>query len=228
MKKISVLLIEDYNRIDSSIKKILKQNKDIELLAASENSKNKNIDREQVEPDIIMIDDNKKYPDCISIVESSKKEYPASKVIVVNLPPHKFDILQYVRAGAEGFTLLDTTPTELINIIRMADEGLSVLPPPLVNILFSEIVENAAESKLKLNPIELMTKREREVIELLAEGLKNKEIGEKINLSTYTVKSHIHNIMEKLGLHTRLEIANYLYTDQNLRTDLKTTSMVIN
>jgi DNA-binding NarL/FixJ family response regulator len=105
---------------------------------------------------------------------------------------------------------------------------LSVLPPPLVNILFSEIVENAAESKLKLNPIELMTKREREVIELLAEGLKNKEIGEKINLSTYTVKSHIHNIMEKLGLHTRLEIANYLYTDQNLRTDLKTTSMVIN
>ncbi|MDP3444676.1 MAG: hypothetical protein Q8T08_17605, partial [Ignavibacteria bacterium] len=147
MKKISVLLIEDYNRIDSSIKKILKQNIDIELLVTSERSKNKNIDREQVEPDIIMIDYNKKYPDCISIVESSKKENPPSKVIVVNLPPQKFDILQYVRSGAEGFTLLDTTPTELINIIRMADEGLSVLPPPLVNILFSEIVENAAESK---------------------------------------------------------------------------------
>jgi DNA-binding NarL/FixJ family response regulator len=73
-----------------------------------------------------------------------------------------------------------------------------------------------------------MTKREREVIGFLGEGMSNREIGQKIRVSTYTIKSHIHNIMEKLALHTRLEIANYSYTDQTLKTITKSISMVNN
>jgi two-component system NarL family response regulator len=73
-----------------------------------------------------------------------------------------------------------------------------------------------------------MTKREREVIGLLSDGMSNKEIGQKIHVSTYTVKSHIHNIMEKLALHTRLEIANYSYTDETLKTISKSISMINN
>jgi DNA-binding NarL/FixJ family response regulator len=73
-----------------------------------------------------------------------------------------------------------------------------------------------------------MTKREKEVIELLSDGMSNKEIGHKIHISTYTVKSHIHNIMEKLALHTRLEIANYSYTTDTLKTITKSISMVNN
>lgn len=73
-----------------------------------------------------------------------------------------------------------------------------------------------------------MTKREKEVISLLSEGMSNKEIGQKIHISTYTVKSHIHNIMEKLALHTRLEIANYSYTTDTIKTVAKSISMVNN
>jgi DNA-binding NarL/FixJ family response regulator len=73
-----------------------------------------------------------------------------------------------------------------------------------------------------------MSKREREVIQFLGEGMSNREIGQKIRISTYTVKSHIHNIMEKLALHTRLEIANYSYTDQTLKTITKSISLVNN
>jgi DNA-binding NarL/FixJ family response regulator len=71
-----------------------------------------------------------------------------------------------------------------------------------------------------------MTIREREVIGLLSEGLTNKEIAQKIGLSAYTVKSHIHNIMEKLALHTRLEIANYSYTGETLKTIAKSISVI--
>ena len=71
-----------------------------------------------------------------------------------------------------------------------------------------------------------MTKREREVIGLLGEGMSNKEIGQKIRISTYTVKSHIHNIMEKLALHTRLEIANYSYSGDTLKTIAKSISII--
>jgi two-component system NarL family response regulator len=73
-----------------------------------------------------------------------------------------------------------------------------------------------------------MTKREREVIGLLGEGMSNKEIGQKIRISTYTVKSHIHNIMEKLALHTRLEIANYSYSSDALKTIAKSISTINN
>ena len=73
-----------------------------------------------------------------------------------------------------------------------------------------------------------MTKREREVIGLLGDGMSNKEIGQNMHVSTYTVKSHIHNIMEKLALHTRLEIANYSYTTETLKTITKSISMVNN
>ena len=73
-----------------------------------------------------------------------------------------------------------------------------------------------------------MTKREREVIGLLGDGLSNKEIGQKMRISTYTVKSHIHNIMEKLSLHTRLEIANYSYTDQALNSISRSISTIDN
>ena len=110
----------------------------------------------------------------------------------------------------------------------MAD-GSTVLPPTLVDSLFSQIVEYAVRNdKSKLKEAIMMTKREREVITLLSDGLSNKEIGQKIHISTYTVKSHIHNIMEKLALHTRLEIANYTFTDQTRNSISKSISMVNN
>ena len=73
-----------------------------------------------------------------------------------------------------------------------------------------------------------MTKREKEVIGFLGEGLSNKEIGQKTSISIYTVKSHIHNIMEKLALHTRLEIANYSYSNDTLKTIAKSISTINN
>jgi DNA-binding NarL/FixJ family response regulator len=80
-------------------------------------------------------------------------------------------------------------------------------------------VENALKGgKLKLTDAIRMTKREREVIELIGDGLSNKDIGQKMNVSTFTVKSHIHNIMEKLLLHTRLEVANYSYSSKTVKT----------
>jgi len=102
-----------------------------------------------------------------------------------------------------------------------------VLPPTLVDSLFSQIVENAVRNgKSEIKDAVKMTKREREVIALLSEGMSNKEIGQKMHISTYTIKSHIHNIMEKLALHTRLEIANYSYTEDTLKTIAKSISIM--
>jgi DNA-binding NarL/FixJ family response regulator len=147
----------------------------------------------------------------------------------MDLAPVQADILQYVKAGANGFILKDASLNDFLITIRSVADGSTILPPLLVDSLFSQIVENAVrEGKSKLKEAVLMTKREREVIILLGDGLSNREIGQKIRISTYTVKSHIHNIMEKLALHTRLEIANYSYTDQNLNSISQSISTVNN
>lgn len=109
----------------------------------------------------------------------------------------------------------------------MVADGSTVLPPLLVDSLFSQIVDFAVrEGKPKLKESVRMTIREREVIGFLSEGMSNREIGQKIRISTYTVKSHIHNIMEKLALHTRLEIANYSYSNETLTTIEKSISTI--
>ena len=139
----------------------------------------------------------------------------------------KADILQYVKAGAAGFILKDASLNDLLSTIRTVSKGETVLPPLLVDSLFSQIIDHAIkEGKSKLSVAVKMTKREREVIELLSNGLTNKEIAQKIQVSTFTVKSHVHNIMEKLALHTRLEVANHAYSAETLKTIAKSISII--
>ena len=229
MKKIRLLLIEDNRLLRDGILSILKPYKDILIIAASGDGKNTLVKIKQLKPNVVLLDLGLRSLNSLHVVELVKTDFPLAKIIVMDLAPIQADILQYVKAGANGFILKDASLNDLLITIRTVNEGATVLPPILVDSLFSQIVEFAVrEGKLKLKDAIRMTKREREVIGLLGEGMSNKEIGQKIRISTYTVKSHIHNIMEKLALHTRLEIANYSYTTETLKTISKSISMISN
>ena len=229
MKKIRLLLIEDNRLLRDGIFSILKTHKDIVIIAASGDGKNSLSKIQQLKPNIVLLDLGLRSQNSLHVVEIVKKEFPQAKIIVMDLAPVQADILQYVKAGANGFILKDASLNDFLITIRTVSEGSTVLPPLLVDSLFSQIVDHAVrEGKPRLKEAVMMTKREREVIKFLGDGMSNREIGQKIRISTYTVKSHIHNIMEKLALHTRLEIANYSYTDQTLTTIAKSISMVNN
>jgi DNA-binding NarL/FixJ family response regulator len=229
MKKIRLLLIEDNRLLRDGILSILKSHKDIVIIAAYGDGKNTLVKIKQSKPNVVLLDLGLRSLNSLHVVEVVKKDFPSAKIIVMDLAPVQSDILQYVKAGANGFILKDATLNDFLITIRTVNDGATVLPPTLVNSLFSQIVEYAVrEGKLKLKDAVRMTKREREVVGLLGEGMSNKEISQKIRVSTYTVKSHIHNIMEKLALHTRLEIANYSYTDETLKTISKSLSIMHN
>lgn len=218
MKKIRLLLIEDNRLLRDGILGVLKPHKDIVVIAASGDGKHTIQKIRVLKPNVILLDLGLRSQNSLQVVEIMKKDFPEAKIIVMDLAPVQADILQYVKAGANGFILKDASLNDFLITIRSVAEGSTVLPALLVDSLFSQIVDHAVrESKSKLKEAVLMTKREREVIGLLSEGMSNKEIGQKIHISMYTVKSHIHNIMEKLALHTRLEIANYSYTDESFR-----------
>ena len=229
MKKIRLLLIEDNRLLRDGILSILKPNNDIIIIAASGDGKNTLLKIKQLKPNVVLLDLGLRSQNSLHVVEIVKKDFPGAKIIVMDLAPVQADILQYVKAGANGFILKDASLNDLLITIRTVADGSTVLPATLVDSLFSQIVDHAVrEGKSKLTNSVRMTTREREVIGLLSEGMSNRVIGQKIHISTYTVKSHIHNIMEKLALHTRLEIANYSYTDQTLKTITKSISMVNN
>jgi len=229
MKKIRLLLIEDNRLLRDGIHSILKAHKDIVIIAASGDGKQTLVKIKELKPNVILLDLGLRSQNSLHVVEIVKKDFPDAKIIVMDLAPVQADILQYVKAGANGFILKDASLNEFLVTIRTVAEGSTVLPPLLVDSLFSQIVDHAVrEGKTKLKEAVRMTAREREVIVLLGEGLTNKEIAQKIHVSTYTVKSHIHNIMEKLALHTRLEIANYSYTGETLKTIAKSISTINN
>jgi DNA-binding NarL/FixJ family response regulator len=229
MKKIRLLLIEDNRLLRDGIFSILKPHKDIMILSKSGDGKKTLESVKKLKPSVVLLDLGLRNQNSLRFVETVRKDFPGAKIIVMDLAPVQADILQYVKAGASGFILKDASLNDFLITIRTVAEGTTVLPPLFVDSLFSQIVEHAVrEGKSTFRKAVQMTKREREVISFLFEGMSNKEIAQKIHIPTYTVKSHIHNIMEKLALHTRLEIANYSYTDQTLKTITESISIAHN
>jgi len=151
----------------------------------------------------------------LELVKSLKAKFPKTRVIVMDLVPIQADILRFVKAGVSGFILKDATTADFMRTIRSVAGVDKILPPHLTGSLFSQIIDNGVK---ELGPSKLtqsvgMTKREREIVELIAEGLANKEIAYKLSLSVYTVKSHVHNILEKMALNTRVQIAIHAHSE---------------
>jgi DNA-binding NarL/FixJ family response regulator len=146
----------------------------------------------------------------MSVVESIRERMPEVKVIGMGFIPSQSDIVEFVEAGAFGFILKDATVKDFLGTVRSVAKGVKVLPPSLTGSLFSHVVEIALKKgKGKIISAVRMTKREREIIVLIADSMSNKEIAQQLNIATHTVKSHVHNIMEKLALHSRLQIAKH-------------------
>jgi len=165
-------------------------------------------------PDVVLLDVGLRDEDSLSVAASIASHAPNTRIIVMDLIPMNEDIVQFVNAGVSGFVLKDATFDEFVATIRSVAAGDKVLPARMTQSLFSQIAMSAdARGREHVLEDVRMTRREREVIELIGEGLSNKEIAQRLNIAAHTVKSHVRNVMEKLALHTRLQIAAYSRRD---------------
>ena len=205
---ISVALIEDNRLVREGITALLSQLPDLKVVAGA-SSADTAVFRE-AKPQVVLLDLGLQSGDSLRLAVQVKVDFPDSKVIVMDLLPVHEDIMDFVNAGVSGFIMKDATVDDLVSTIRSVAGGAHVLPPQMTSSLFSQIAKDAiAKGRPEVLDSVRMTPREREVINLIAEGLGNKEIASRINVATHTVKSHVRNIMEKLTLHTRLQIAAY-------------------
>jgi DNA-binding NarL/FixJ family response regulator len=208
LEPIRVLLIEDNRILREGIKDMIESEQGFTIAAVSDGRDNVAAKASSVKPDMILMDLGLGSRDSLEVVQSVRRACPGVKVIGMGLVPTQSDIMEFVQAGAEGFILKNATVGEMILTLRAVARGETVLPSSMTGSLFSQVAEHALlKGKRNLKVAIRMTGREKEVIALIVDGLSNKEIGAKLGIATFTVKSHVHNIMEKLALHTRLQIA---------------------
>ncbi len=207
---IAVAIIEDNRLVREGISALLSRLPQFVVVAAG-SSMGPALLRDKT-PDVILLDLGLRNGDSLRMTERVRKEFPEAKVIVMDLLPVHEEIMEYVNAGVSGFIMKDATLEDLAATIQSVAEGVNVLPPQMTGSLFSQIARDAVAKgrPLTLDAVR-MTPREREVINLISEGMSNKEIARRLHIATHTVKSHVRNIMEKLTLHTRLQIAAYAH-----------------
>lgn len=220
MPAIRVLLIEDNRLLREGATALLNEQDDIKAISVGGTNGDALAKARTFKPNVVLLDLGLRNMSSLRIVQSLRKEFPKTEVIVMDLIPAHADVAEYVKEGVSGFILKDATLTDLLRTIRSVAKGDKVLPPTLTNSLFSQIVEHALQSG---NPSKIiqavrMTKREQDVIDLIAKGQSNKQIAEKLFIAVHTVKSHVHNILDKLALHTRLELAHYTFERDEEKT----------
>ena len=209
---IAVALIEDNRLVREGISALLNQVPGLRVVAGESTGNTTLLKR--VNPNVVLLDVGLKNGDSLRLAERVRTDFPAAKVIIMDLLPVHEDIVEFVNAGVSGFIMKDATLDDLVNTIRAVAQGAHVLPPQMTGSLFSQIARDAiAKGRPEVLVAVRMTPREREVINLIAEGLGNKEIAARLHIATHTVKSHVRNVMEKLALHTRLQIAAYAHKD---------------
>lgn len=228
MKKIRILVIEDNRLLRDGITAMLREQPDFHVVAALGTSENVLPKIRPLKLGVLLLDLGLRSQNSLEVVKSIRNRSRDLKVIVMDLVPTQSDILDFVRAGVSGFILKDATVDEFIRTIRSVARGSKVLPSHLTDSLFSQIVDHAVSGSGASRLIESvrMTKRERQVIGLISDGLTNKEIAQELHLSTYTVKSHVHNILEKLALHTRVQIARYAHDTDTFKAAAASISLI--
>jgi DNA-binding NarL/FixJ family response regulator len=222
--------VEDNRLLREGIAALMREQSDISVVAAlgtGEHMPQRYFGSERL---VVLLDLGLRSQNSLALVKSLKARSASTRVIMMDLIPTEADILQYVRAGVSGFILKDATMEDFLRTIRAVSHGEQILPTLLTGSLFTQIIDHAVHrgtvSPTALTESVRMTRRERQVIGLISDGMTNKEIAQKLHLSTYTIKSHVHNILEKLALHTRVQIARYAHTSDDFQAVADTVSLI--
>ena len=203
MKRIRILLADDHAVVRQGFKMILDAQADMEIVGEAANGRQAVDLAEQLRPDVVVMDVSMPELNGIEATRRLASSAPRARVVALSMHKDSVYVREILRAGARGYLLKDSGAADLVAAIRAVASGESYLSPAVSNAVLDDYRRHAT------NPIDLLTSREREVLQLLAEGKTNKEIAGVLNLSVYTVEAHRGRIMEKLNLHSIGELVRF-------------------
>ena len=208
MKKHTILLVDDHSILRSGLRSIINSLDNYEVIGEADNGKDALKITLELKPDLLLTDLSMPKTNGTECIRQLKKRLPEVKILVLTMHSTEEHVHAALEAGADGYILKDDCDDELINAIQNIIDGKMYLSPSICNFVINGYL-NTLKTEKPLASWELLTHREREVIKLIAEGYKSKEIADYLTISTKTVEKHRSNLMKKLDLHSISSITNY-------------------
>ena len=196
-------MADDHTIVRQGLKLILSSQPDLAVIGEAANGREAVDLAQKLRPDIVLLDVAMPELNGIEATRLMMEVNPRLRILVLSMHKEAVYVREILKAGARGYLLKDVIDSELLNAVRSVARGDGYISPAVSGALLSDYRQNVTD------PADLLTKREREVLQLIAEGKTNKEVATKLNLSVYTVDSHRGKIMEKLNLHSTGELVRF-------------------
>jgi len=200
---IRILLADDHVLVRQGFKMILSAQSDMQIVGEAANGRETVEAAEKLQPDVVLMDVTMPELNGIEATRRLQNVSPRTRVLALSMHKDAVYVREILRAGARGYLLKDSAEPDLIAAIRAVAKGEAYLSPAVSDAVLTDYRRHVTD------PLDLLTSREREVLQMIAEGKTNKEIATSLNLSVYTVEAHRGRIMEKLNLHSTGELVRF-------------------
>ncbi|MBK7999532.1 MAG: response regulator transcription factor [Verrucomicrobia bacterium] len=206
--KIRLLLVDDHPIVLDGIKSHLCAQPEFEVVGDASNGQDALRKAKLTLPDVILMDISMPHMNGLEAIGHIRKQVPNAKVLILTMHESKEYIAQVVRSGARGYMLKDSAPAELVSAIKAVHNGEVYFSPSVSKVLVQEMTDGTrrAANGAEQQPL---TDREREVLSLIAEGLLNKQIADRLGIGVRTIETHRERIMRKLDIHTVAGLTKY-------------------
>ncbi|HEX8879806.1 MAG TPA: response regulator transcription factor, partial [Candidatus Acidoferrum sp.] len=208
MKKIRILLADDHQLMRSGLRLLIEQQPDLTVVGEAADGREAVALAKSLRPDVAVMDISMPNLNGIEAAHQITQSHVELAVIVLSMHPDESYVLRALKAGAKGYLLKDSAESDLITAVRAVARGKSFFSPAVSKVLLDDYIRKLKRSGAE-DAYDLLTPREREVLQLVAEGKSNKEVANLLNLSVYTVETHRSNIMQKLNLKGVPELTLY-------------------
>ena len=203
-----MLLVDDHPLFRKGLINLLRTQSDFEVVGEAEDGQEALAKARTLMPDIILMDIAMPHCDGLEATRLIRQEMPHAKVVLLTVHDEEESVYEAIKMGAVGYLLKDLEPDLLYGLIRSVAAGQVAISPAIAGKLLKDLTERRETDAPAARP-QVITPREKEVLELVVAGLGNKEIAQRLCISESTVRNHLHNILDKLHLQNRVQLAMY-------------------
>jgi RNA polymerase sigma factor (sigma-70 family) len=208
MRKIRILLADDHRLMRSGVRLMLEREPDLSVVGEASDGREAASLAKTLKPDVVVMDIGMPNLNGIEAAHQMTEENALLAIVIVSMHSDESYVLRALKAGARGYLLKDSAEADLIKAVHVVYAGKSFFSPAVSKVLLDDYVRKLKRSRTE-DAYDMLTPREREVLQLIAEGKSNKDVANLLNLSVYTVESHRSNLMEKLNLRGLPELILY-------------------
>jgi two-component system, NarL family, response regulator NreC len=205
---IRIVLADDHVVMRNGLRLLLERQQNFQVLAEAADGREAVSICEKLRPDVLVLDIAMPNLNGIEAARQVAAKLPRTAIVILSMHADESYVLRALKAGARAYLLKDSAEADLINAIRAVNDGKAFFSPAISKMLVDDYMRRLEQRGVE-DSYELLTTREREILQLLAEGKANKEVATILNLSLYTVETHRGNILQKLNLHSVPELILY-------------------